>query len=71
MAHKFVIKRNGILETYDKFEEIPEDFDHIIEFRPDIPDGPHTHEEHDELAQWNEKLQILVRKEYDRSNKNR
>jgi hypothetical protein len=71
MAHKFVIKRNGILETFTEFEEIPEDFDHIIEFIPDIPDGPHTHEEHDELAKWNEKLQILVRKEYARSDKNR
>jgi hypothetical protein len=69
--HKFVIKRNGILETYTEYEAIPEDFDHVIEFMPDIPPGPHTHDEHDDLAKWNEKLQILVRKEYARSNKNR
>ena len=69
--HKFVIKRNNILETYTNYEDIPDDFDHVIEFMPDIADGPHTDEEHDELAKWNDRLQELMRKEYARSNKNR
>ena len=71
IMHKFVIKRNGVLETYTQYEDIPDDFDHVIEFVPEIPDGPHSDEEHDELAKWNDRLQGLIRKEYARSNKNR
>jgi len=63
MAHEFVILRNGILETYNKYEEIPEKFDNLIKFLPDIPDGPHTHEQHEEIDSWNEKLKELLKKE--------
>ena len=63
MAHEFVILRNGILETYDKYEDIPEKFDNLIKFLPDIPDGPHTHEQHEEIDSWNEKLKELLKKE--------
>lgn len=54
---------DGELITYNKFEDIPEDFDHVIEFVPDVPDGPHTHEQHEEIEKWNEKLQQLIAKE--------
>lgn len=63
MKHEFVILRKGVLETYNKYEDIPEDFDHIIKFLPDIPDGPHTDEQHEEIDSWNEKLQELLKKE--------
>ena len=63
MAHEFVILRNGILETYNKYEEIPEKFDNLIKFLPDIPDGPHTHEQHEEIDSWNERLKELLKKE--------
>lgn len=63
MAHEFVVLRKGILETYNKYEDIPEDFDHIIKFLPDIPDGPHTDEQHEEIDSWNKKLQELIKKE--------
>jgi hypothetical protein len=69
--HKFVIKRNNILETYTNYEDIPDDFDHVIEFLPDVTDGPHSDEEHDELAKWNDRLQELMRKEHARSNTSR
>jgi hypothetical protein len=54
---------NGELTTYTKFEDIPEHFDHVIEFVPNIPDGPHTHEQHEEIEQWNIRLQELIAKE--------
>jgi hypothetical protein len=63
MKHEFVVLRKGVLETYNKYEDIPEDFDHIIKFLPDIPDGPHTDEQHEEIESWNEKLQELLKKE--------
>jgi hypothetical protein len=71
MAHKFVFLINGKLETFTDYESIPNEFDHIIKFLPDIPDGPHTHEEHDEIHVWNERLQELIRRENASSNKNR
>lgn len=60
MAHEFVIMRNGILETYDDYNQIPLDFQHIIRFIPEIPPGPHTLEEHEEIESWNHKFQKLV-----------
>ena len=59
---------NGELITYDKYEDIPENFEHVIKFIPDIPEEPHTEEEHDELSLWNERLQKLMEKERARSN---
>ena len=71
MTHRFVIMRNGVLETYTDFNSIPEDFDHVIEFLPEIPPGPHTDAEHEEIEQWNDRLQQLMRIEYARSSQNR
>ena len=61
--HKFVIKRNGVLETYNKYNDIPLDFDHVIQFEPEIPEGPHTEEQHEEIEQWNDKLKQLMKRE--------
>lgn len=63
MAHKFVILNNGILETYTKYEDIPLQFDNLIEFIPELPDGPHTHEQHEEIDAWNDKLKELMKRE--------
>jgi hypothetical protein len=60
MSHRFVILRRGVLETYTQYEDIPQDFEHVIEFIPDIPDGPHTDEQHEEIDQWNDRLQELM-----------
>ena len=63
--------REGKLETYTEFEAIPDDFDHVIEFRPVIPPGPHTDQQHEEIEQWNDRLQQLMRIEHARSGENR
>ena len=63
MAHEFVVLRKGILETYNKYEDIPETFENLIKFLPDIPDGPHTHEQHEEIDSWNDKLKELMKRE--------
>ena len=59
---------NGKLISYDKYEDIPEEFEHVIRFIPDVPEEPHTDEEHAELAVWNTRLQKLMEKERARSN---
>ena len=63
---QFII--NGEFVTYDKYEDIPEEFEHVIKFIPDIPEDPHTEDEHDEIAVWNTRLQELMEKERARSN---
>lgn len=62
---------NGELVTYDSWESIPDDFEHVIKFLPDIAAEPHTEDEHEEISQWNSRLQGLMEKERARSNKNR
>ena len=64
---------NGELVTYDKYEDIPETFDHVIKFLPDNPepageDGNHTDEQHEAMSVWNGRLQELMEKERARSN---
>ena len=63
MAHEFVVLLNGELKTYTKYEDIPERFDNVIRFIPEIPEPPHTHEQHEEIDSWNERLQELVKRE--------
>ena len=63
---QFII--NGELVTFDKYEDIPEEFEHVIKFIPDVIPDPHTEEEHEEIAQWNTRLQKLMEKERGRSN---
>ena len=63
---QFII--NGELVLYDKYEDIPEDFEHVIRFIPDVPPEPHTEDEHEEMAKWNIRLQELMEKERARSN---
>lgn len=63
MAHEFVVLRKGILETYNKYEDIPDIFENLIKFIPEIPDGPHTHEQHEEIDSWNDKLKELLKRE--------
>ena len=68
---KFVV--NGELVTFDRYEDIPEEFEHVIKFLPDVPEpegggGNHTDEQHAEMARWNGRLQALMEKERASSN---
>ena len=65
----FKLKSNELV-TFDRYEDIPEDFEfwHVIKFLPDLPepegeDGQHTEEQHEELSRWNVRLQELMIKE--------
>ena len=58
---QFIVNRE--LVTVNRYEDIPEDFEHVIRFIPDVPVEPHTDEEHAEMARWNGRLQQLMEKE--------
>ena len=68
MPHVFRVLRNGRIEEYNNYHSIPHDFEHVIAFIPEIPPGPHTHDQHVEIEGWNDKLQKLMEIERARSN---
>ena len=57
---EFVIKRNKKLERYNKFDDIPNSFEHLISFKPDYPEPPHTEEQHEEMSTYQSKLEELL-----------
>jgi len=70
--HEFVFLVEGKEVTVNSWDDIPEDFDHVIKFVPEIPEPPHTEEQHDEIDKWNFRLQTLMERERNASNnKNR
>ena len=62
-----MIMRNDVLEAYDRYEDIPDDLDHVIEFLPEIPPEPHTEQQHEEIDSWNDKFLRLMEIERARS----
>ena len=60
---EYVIMVNGKLNTYENYEDIPKQFDHVIKFLPDVIPEPHTEEEHKEIETYNDKLQGLMKRE--------
>lgn len=61
----------NILAEYDLYENIPDDFDHVIEFVPEIPPEPHTPEQHEEIDSWNDRFLRLMEIEHARSSSKR
>lgn len=70
MPHRFVIMVDGELHTYHRFEDIPKQIDHVIEFSPEVPPPPHTDAEHDEIDSWQPKFEELMERERASSRKN-
>jgi hypothetical protein len=68
---EFVFLINGDIKKFDRYEDIPSKFDNVIKFKPDFSEGPHSHEEHEELEMWNNRLKKLMEKEIASRNKNR
>ena len=56
--------RNDVIEVYDRYEDIPNDLDHVIEFLPEIPPEPHTEQQHEEIETWPDLFLKLMEKAY-------
>tara|TARA_B100000575_G_scaffold96177_1_gene76621 strand:- start:3458 stop:3655 length:198 start_codon:yes stop_codon:yes gene_type:complete len=63
MAHQFAILIDGKVQVFDNYDDIPETFENVIRFEPEVPPEPHTEEQHHEIEQWNDKLQQLLKRE--------
>ena len=67
MVHRFTfIDKNDNLIPVDNVDLIPRDFKNIIEFIPEVPPPPLTHEQHEELDKWNIIFQELMQIEKSR-----
>jgi len=63
MPNEFVVLVNGQLKRYERFEDIPQVIDNVIKFIPDVPEPPHTHEQHEEIDAWQDKFKELMARE--------
>ena len=63
MTGKFKIFRNGKVESYTNYNEIPETFEHVIQCEFDVPEPPHTEEEHELMHSFQHLLKDLVKRE--------
>jgi hypothetical protein len=63
MNGEFVVSIGNKLHTFTKYEDIPDTFDNLIKFIPKIPEPPHTHEQHEEMSVWNDRLKELLKRE--------
>ena len=63
MAHQFAILIDGKVQVFNNYDDIPETFENVIRFEPEVPPEPHTEEQHHEIEQWNDKLQQLLKRE--------
>jgi hypothetical protein len=66
-AGTFTVKTGGKLVTIDHWDKIPQTFDHLILFSPDIPPPPHSHEDHELISSIPGKFREL----FDRQRGNR
>ena len=68
---RFDLIVDGVLRSYQRWEDLPVVFDHVVRFEPDLPPAPHSEEQHEDAALWNARLQQLMEIERARSNENR
>jgi hypothetical protein len=63
MEGKFIIRMRGEDVTYANYNNIPDQIGAVIEYKPNIPEPPHTDEEHELIHTFQDKLQKLVQRE--------
>lgn len=63
MRGEYKVLKGGKILKYDNYDDIPQEFDNVISYKPDWPEPPHTEEEHAIMAVYNDKLQELMKRE--------
>lgn len=71
MAHRFVVKVGNEILEFQHYEDIPDVFDHLLAFQPEVPPPPHTEEQHQEIESWMSKFNRLMEIEHARTSKSR
>jgi len=64
MKGLFQIIVDGELKTFHYYEDIPKEIDRVIRFEPEIPEGPHTDEEHEWIESLPQYMDEIMKREY-------
>lgn len=68
MQGEFVVLIKDKLVTFTNYRDIPQTFTNLVSFKPDYPPGPHTDKQHQEIENYNNFLNDLLRREDASSN---
>lgn len=49
-AGRYTIREGGVIHHFSHWGDLPDKFDDLIAWCPDIPPPPHTDEQHAEIA---------------------
>ena len=60
---EFVIRDNDQIIRHTKARDLPASFDHLISFKPKVPEPPHTVNDHVEMSKYADYLQELMTRE--------
>lgn len=59
----FQVLIDGEVATYTEYDDVPEQFDNLIRFAPEIPPEPHTAEQHEWIEYLPECMNELMSRE--------
>ena len=62
MKGKFKVLIDGDVKKYTNYNDIPEKIDDVIQCLFDVPEPPHTDEQHEEMEQHLSKISELVKR---------
>ena len=62
MIGEYTVKIGNKLFDYTNVSDIPEKFDHLIKFLPELPSDPHTQAEHDYIETFNDKFKEIFKR---------
>ncbi len=62
MKGKFKVLIDGEVKKYTNYNDIPEKIDDVIQCLFDVPEPPHTDEQHEEMEQHVSKINELVKR---------
>tara|TARA_B100000287_G_scaffold294970_1_gene278279 strand:+ start:8160 stop:8378 length:219 start_codon:yes stop_codon:yes gene_type:complete len=59
----FTVKTGQTCTEYHKISDIPEKFDHLIKFLPNIPPSPHSEADHEHMGNFTDYIHMLQARE--------
>jgi len=62
MKGEYIVKIGTSLLEFSDTNDIPDEFDHLIKFLPEIPPEPHTQEDHDYVNSFVSKMREIEKR---------
>ena len=57
---EFIVRVDGEEQSYTDYNDVPQEVEAVIKFLPNVPEDPHTLQQHEEISKWNEEMLGLV-----------